>query len=230
MSRLILVRHGQSRWNLDNKFTGWVDVPLSKQGISEAEQAASQLKDVNIDVSFTSKLTRAQETLLIILAQQGNTGIFIHNKGKMKKWTKHLSSGKNEIPIYSSEKLNERYYGSLQGMNKDSARKKFGKEQVHKWRRGFIDRPPKAESLKDVYNRTIPYFKKNIISELQKDKNVIVAAHGNSLRAIIKFVEAISDEDIPHLELETGKPIIYDFRDGRFVKETERTMFNRPME
>ncbi len=229
MAKLILVRHGQSRWNLDNKFTGWVDVPLSQQGISEAEQAASQLKDVSIDVAFTSKLTRAQETLLIILAQQGNTGIFMHEKGKMKKWTKHLAQGK-EILIHSSEKLNERYYGDLQGMNKDVARDSFGKEVVFKWRRGYADKPPKAESLKDVYHRTIPYFKKNIIPELIKGYDVIVSAHGNSLRSIIKFLDGISDEEIPHLELATGKPVIYDYDEGKFVKETEKHQLNRPME
>lgn len=229
MSYLVLVRHGESRWNLDNKFTGWVDVPLSNRGIGEALITAKELKDLNIDIAFTSKLERAQETLLIILAEQEKTGIFVHETGKMKNWANRKNIDENEILVHSSEELNERYYGNLQGMNKDEARTKYGEEQVFKWRRGFVDRPPGGESLKDVFDRTIPYFRKKIIPELQKEKNVIVSAHGNSLRAIIKFIDDISDDYIPHLELSTGKPIIYKFNENKFRKVDTNHTFIRPV-
>lgn len=229
MGYLVLVRHGESRWNLDNKFTGWVDVPLSNRGIGEALITAKELKDLKLDIAFTSKLERAQETLLIILSEQEKTGIFVHESGKMKKWANREKTDEHEILVYTSEELNERYYGALQGMNKDEAREKYGEEQVFKWRRGFKDRPPKAESLKDVYNRSIPYFKKNIIPELKKGKNVIISAHGNSLRSIIKFIDDISDDYIPHLELSTGKPIVYKYSDDIFRKLDESHSFVRPV-
>ena len=225
MGYLILVRHGESRWNLVNRFTGWVDVPLSEVGVHEALISAKRLEGLKIDVAFTSKLTRAQETLLIVLAKQNYTGVFLHEKGRMKKWSHHL--GNSEIPIYSSEKLNERYYGKLQGMNKDVARRKFGKDRVFVWRRSWDVRPPKGESLKDTYSRTVPYFKKKILP-LVKKKNVVVCAHGNSLRSVIKYLDEISDEDIPKLELPFGKPLIYRYFRGKFVKE-EKYRFDRPI-
>lgn len=208
---LILVRHGESRWNLANKFTGWVDVPLSEVGIHEALITAEKLDDLQIDVAFTSKLVRAQETLLLILAHQQKTGVFLHTSRKRRTWSKHEGGefGEDDIPIYSSDKLNERYYGALQGMNKDQAREQFGKEQVFVWRRSFDVRPPKGESLKDVCKRVVPYFQKEIMPHIKAGKNVMISAHGNSLRALIKHLDDISDEDIPHLELELGKPIIY---------------------
>lgn len=230
MNYLILVRHGESRWNLDNKFTGWVDVPLSEKGIGEALMCAKELRDLRLDVAFTSKLERAQETLLIVLSEQEKTGIFQHTQGKMRIWANHKKELEaHEIPIYSSIELNERYYGELQGQNKDEMREKYGQEQVFKWRRSYKLRPPKAESLEDVYNRTVPYFKKEILSQVQKGKNVIIAAHGNSLRAIIKYLDNISDEEIPHLELETGKPIVYSYNEnGNFRKMDKSHSFMRP--
>ena len=230
MVKLILIRHGESRWNLANKFTGQVDVPLSENGVVEAEAAARVLKNERIDVAFTSRLTRAQETLLIILSEQNKTGIFLHNHGKMKKWSHHVKDLEDdEILIYHSESLNERYYGDLQGMNKDRARELFGKEQVQKWRRGYADRPPHGESLKDVFKRSTTYYKKNILPHLQKGENVLVSAHGNSLRSLIKFIEHISDEEIPHLELQTGKPVMYEYENGNYKKITDEHMFNRPL-
>ena len=231
MAKLILIRHGESRWNLANKFTGQVDVPLSEHGIIEAEATAVQLKNTPIDLAFTSRLTRAQETLLIILSEQQKTGIFLHNHGKMKKWSHHKKDlDDDEILIYHSEDLNERYYGDLQGMNKDRAREDFGEKQVQLWRRGYSDKPPHAESLKDVFKRSTKYYKKKILPELQAGKNVIVAAHGNSLRSLIKYIENISDEDIPNLELQTGKAIIYEYDNGNYNKENnEKHSFNRPM-
>lgn len=231
VSYLILVRHGESRWNLDNKFTGWVDVPLSEVGIQEALIAAQKLKGLNMDVAFTSKLARAQETLLLVLSEQEKTGVFLHESRPRKDWSRH-HHGKlvdtGEIPVYSSEKLNERYYGALQGMNKDEARKKFGEEKVFEWRRSYDVRPPRGESLKDVYKRAVPYFKNHVIPLLKEGKNVLVVAHGNSLRAIIKHLDHVDDKDIPHLELELGKPIVYKYLHGLLVKENHIHSFNRP--
>lgn len=231
MGYLILVRHGESRWNSMNKFTGWVDVPLNEVGIHEAMICAKELEGLRIDVAFTSKLKRAQETLLLILAKQDYTGIMIHDTGRRKKWSMHHEKlwEDSEIPIYSSDKLNERYYGQLQGMNKDKARQIFGNEQVHQWRRSFDIRPPKGESLKDTMKRTVPYFKKHIMPSVKAGLNVIVSAHGNSLRAIIKEIDKISDKDIPNLELPTGKPIIYKYVYGHLIKDNHQHSFNRPI-
>jgi len=229
MSYLILVRHGESMWNLSNRFCGWVDVPLSENGIKEAMKCAQRLKNCSIDVAFTSTLERAQETLLIILAKQKYTGIFVHEKGRMAKWSKHKKLEKYEIPVYSSEALNERYYGKLQGMNKNAARRKWGKQQVFKWRRSWDIAPPGGEALKDTYKRAVPYFNRKIMPELRKNKDVIISAHGNSLRAIIKYIDNISNENIPHLELPTGKPIIYKYTRGRLIKEKHKHSFKRPI-
>jgi 2,3-bisphosphoglycerate-dependent phosphoglycerate mutase len=230
MGYLILVRHGESRWNIANKFTGWVDVPLSEVGINEALIAGERLEGIQFDVGFTSKLKRAQETLLLILAKQDATGIFLHEKGKRKVWSHHKITKKDhEIPIYLSSKINERYYGDLQGLNKDAARKKFGKNKVFQWRRSFDIRPPNAESLKDVCKRSVPYFNKVIMPHVKKGKNVIVAAHGNSLRAIIKYIDDISDEEIPNLELSYGFPIIYTYQRGKLIKDNHTHSFNRPV-
>jgi 2,3-bisphosphoglycerate-dependent phosphoglycerate mutase len=229
MSYLILVRHGESRWNLDNKFTGWVDVPLSPKGVKEALSAAKKIKNLNIDVAFTSELKRAHETLMLILTEQKNTGIFLHDQGDKKKWFLHPRKiEKHEIPVYSSWRLNERYYGNLQGMNKDEARRKFGKEQVFTWRRSYDVKPPKGESLKDVCKRTLPYFNKIIMREVKENKNVLISAHGNSLRAIVKHLDNITDDKIPFLELKTGQPIIYQFSKGK-LKKLKKHSFNRPI-
>lgn len=230
MGYLILVRHGESRWNIANRFTGWVDVPLSEVGINEALIAAKKLEGIDIDVAFTSKLERAQETLLIILAKQDRTGIFIHTTGKRKKWCRHKADPNDkEIPIYSSEALNERYYGRLQGLNKIKTAEKYGKEQVFLWRRSYDIRPPGGESLKDTIKRAVPYFKKKIMPEIRKGKNVIVSAHGNSLRGIIKYLDNISDKDIPHLELPTGLPIIYEYNGKKLIKKEHIHSFTRPV-
>jgi 2,3-bisphosphoglycerate-dependent phosphoglycerate mutase len=231
MGYLILVRHGESKWNLANKFTGWVDVPLSEVGIHEAMISAKKLEGLRLDIAFTSELERAQETLLLIMAKQDYTGIFMH------KGERFLHPGKlekHELPVFTSSKINERYYGKLQGMDKDKARKKYGHDKVFIWRRSWDVRPPGGESLKDTYNRTIPYFKKEIVPHLKK-KNVIVCAHGNSLRSIIKYLDGISNEDIPHLELPTGKPIIYKYARGKLVKEkdhsfTRKVYWDKPKE
>jgi len=230
MAFLVLVRHGESRWNTANRFTGWVDVPLSEVGINEALIAAKKLEGLQIDMAFTSKLERAQETLLIILSKQDATGIFLHESGKRKLWSRHKTKfDKHEIPIYSHDDLNERYYGALQGLNKAKARKKWGKEKVFQWRRSYDVAPPKGECLKDVVKRAVPYYKKRILPFVKKGKNVIVSAHGNSLRAIIKHIDKITDEDIPNLELPYAQPIVYEWKRGLLMKESHVHSFNRPV-
>lgn len=220
MNYLILVRHGQSRWNLENRFAGWVDVPLSEKGIREAMDCAEELANVELDVAFTSKLSRAQETLFLILAKQKKTGVFLHENIKRDKWSHHPSRfDDTEIPIYSSDSLNERFYGNLQGQNKQEAKEVYGEEQVFIWRRSYDIQPPGGESLKDTYERTIPYFKEHIFPQLEDGKNVIVAAHGNSLRSMVKYIENISDEDITKLEIATGKPLYYQFVKGKLINE-----------
>ena len=197
MVTLVLIRHGQSLWNAENKFTGWTDIGLSEKGIKEAENAGKILEDVEFDVVHTSALIRAQKTAEII----------IENNKK--------SEG---IPVHKDKRLNERHYGSLQGLNKKETAEKYGAEQVHIWRRSFDVPPPDGESLKMNAERTLPYFKENIIGDLKNGKNVLVAAHGNSLRSIVMFIENISKEDVVKLEIQTGVPRTYVFENDIFTR------------
>ena len=197
LTTLVLIRHGQSLWNAENKFTGWTDIGLSEKGIKEAEEAGKKLENVPFDVVHTSALIRAQKTAEII----------IKNNKKSKK-----------IPVYKDKRLNERHYGSLQGLNKKETAEKYGAEQVHIWRRSKDDPPPDGESLKMNAERTIPYFKENIIQDLKKGKNVLVSAHGNSLRSIVMYIENISKEDVVKLEIETGVPRTYVFEEDNFTR------------
>ena len=232
MGKLVLVRHGESRWNLDNRFTGWTDVPLSKGGINEAEECAAELKRINFDIAFTSILERTQATILIILSQQNRTGVFQHEgKSKYSDWkSKSNRYSKNDIPIFSSELLNERYYGTLQGMKKNEAVKIYGKEQIFRWRRSYEGAPPEGESLRGTYERTLPFYKEKVLPHLQKGKQVLLASHGNTLRAIIKDLEGISDEDIPFLNLPHSKAIIYKFTNGEYKNLTPDVYsFDRPL-
>ncbi|HVY00552.1 MAG TPA: 2,3-bisphosphoglycerate-dependent phosphoglycerate mutase [Pseudorhodoplanes sp.] len=186
---LVLVRHGQSEWNLKNLFTGWKDVDLTEQGINEAREAGRKLKAQGLafDVAFTSALKRAQRTLDLVLAEMG------------------LS----HLPIHRDQALNERDYGDLVGMNKDDARKKWGDEQVLQWRRSYDVPPPGGESLKDTVARTLPYFIQEILPCVLRGQRTIVAAHGNSLRALVMVLERLSPEGILKRELATGVPIVY---------------------
>ena len=213
--KLVLIRHGESAWNLENRFTGWKDVDLSPKGIEEAKAAGKILKEMNLvfDVAYTSYLKRAIKTLNIVLEEMDEL----------------------YIPVYKSWRLNERHYGALQGLNKAETAKKYGDEQVHIWRRSFDIAPPSidkeseyypksdrryadlpdseiplGESLKDTIARVLPYWHSDISKSLQEGKNVIVAAHGNSLRALIKYLLNISNEDILNLNLVTGKPMVFD--------------------
>ena len=191
MSILVLVRHGQSQWNLENRFTGWVDVPLSPLGIEEAAAAGEKLKKENIrfDLAYTSLLKRAQETLASILEKLGQ----------------------QNIPIQKDQALNERHYGDLQGLDKAETAKMFGDEQVKIWRRSYDIAPPNGESLKDTAARTLPYFNNNIVRDLKGGNNVIVAAHGNSLRSIVMEIEKLTKEQVLELNLGTAVPRIYVF-------------------
>ncbi|MHA7775151.1 2,3-bisphosphoglycerate-dependent phosphoglycerate mutase [Roseibium sp. M-1] len=186
---LVLVRHGQSDWNLKNLFTGWKNPDLTEQGVAEAHKAGEQLRDLKLkfDIAFTSDLSRAQKTLDIILGELGQTG----------------------LETVKDQALNERDYGDLTGMNKDEAREKFGEEQVHIWRRSFDVPPPGGESLKMTAERVLPYYKSEILPRVLKGNRTIVAAHGNSLRALIMDLEGLSPEEILKRELGTGTPIIY---------------------
>ena len=213
--QLVLLRHGASLWNDLNLFTGWVDVPLSKKGINEAVQAGIKLKDFTPDVIFTSTLIRAQTTMVLVMAENnsGKVLVVLHqDEGKMAEWSKIYDKKTLEtlIPTYEAWQLNERMYGELQGLNKDEARARFGKEQVHLWRRSYDIPPPGGESLKICAERTLPYYREKIVPQLKEGKNVLVVAHGNSLRSIIMAIEGLSEEAVLNLELATGDPVIYD--------------------
>lgn len=225
MGKLILVRHGESQWNKRAVFTGWVDVSLTGQGIEEVQLLAKKMKDIKFDVMFTSRLERAQATLLMIAAEQEKTAIFVHEDEKYD-----ISfEGCNYVPVFSHQSLNERHYGSLQGMKKDEARKKFGEEQVHQWRRFYDVRPPEGESLKDVGERVTLYFREKIKPLLNDNKNVLISAHGNSLRALIKCIDNISDNDIANLELAPGDMISYTAKDGQLINDQGGHAFTRPL-
>lgn len=219
MIKLVLVRHGQSEWNLENRFTGWTDVELSEQGVREAKEAGKVLKEkgYHFDLAYTSVLKRAEHTLDLILKEMGE----------------------EDIEIKRSWRLNERHYGALQGLNKDETRKKYGDEQVLLWRRSSDVRPPelevtdprypgndpkykdltedelpKTENLIDTIKRVMEYWNSDIKPDLEKGRNIIIVAHGNSLRGLMKYLDDISDEDIVKLEIQTGNPICYELDDN----------------
>lgn len=221
--KLVLLRHGESVWNKENRFTGWTDVDLSENGVKEAENAGKLLKEkgYTFDIAFTSVLKRANRTLEIVLKEMNL-----------------------DIPVNYSYRLNERHYGALQGLNKDEMKKKFGEEQVHIWRRSYDVRPPEltknderypgndpkykdltpeelplTECLKDTLERVLPYYNNEIKKHLENKENVLVVAHGNSLRSIIKYLENISDADIMSVEIPTGVPYVYELDDNLNIKE-----------
>ncbi len=220
-TKLILLRHGQSIWNQKNLFTGWVDIPMSEEGIQECLKAGKKIEGVPIDVIFTSSLIRAQMTVPLALLHHKSKKIpvFLHpGEGKLEEWGQVYSeeAQKQLIPVYSSWELNERMYGELQGLNKAETAEKYGKEQVQLWRRSFDVRPPEGESLKMTAERTLPYFKKEIVPHLEQGKTVLISAHGNSLRSIVMHIEHLSKEEVVALELPTGDPRIYTYSSGRY--------------
>ena len=199
MGKLVLVRHGQSQWNLENRFTGWVDGPITPLGETEAHRAGRELKDIKFDIAFTSELIRAQQTLTIILAEINQP----------------------TLPVKKDKALNERHYGDLQGLDKAETAKKYGDAQVHIWRRSFDVKPPNGESLKDTADRTLPYFNKFILPSVVAGQNVLVSAHGNSLRAIIMDLEKLTPEQIMKVEIATCRPLYYDIgAKGEVLKKT----------
>ncbi|GJL51617.1 2,3-bisphosphoglycerate-dependent phosphoglycerate mutase [Candidatus Nitrospira salsa] len=188
MAQLILIRHGESQWNLENKFTGWVDVELTPKGIQEAKDAGEKLRPYCFDQAFTSGLKRAQETLRLILEVTGQT----------------------DLAIERDPALNERMYGDLQGLNKAETVEKFGEAQVKIWRRSYDIPPPGGESLKDTAERVLPYYDRRIHPEVMAGKTILVAAHGNSLRALVMHLEQLSKEEILEVNIPTGAPLLYD--------------------
>lgn len=231
MSYLVLVRHGQSRWNLENRFTGWVDVPLSEDGIHEAERCAHHCQRFDFQAAFSSDLERAHETLLIILAHQQRTGIVQHEEeGQYKKWIRASNICVNgDVPIYNTHHLNERFYGALQGMKKEQAIIKYGLEKTIAWRRGYEDTPPHGESLKDAHDRMHPYLIRHILPKVKAGMTVLVTAHGNTLRAVIKHLEGISDEAIASVDLPEAAPIVYQCVRGKFVHVAGEYHMDRPL-
>ena len=190
MSKLVLIRHGQSLWNLEDRFTGWVDVPLTDKGRDEATSAGEKLKGMPFQVAYTSALRRAQETLELVMQSAGLT-----------------------LPVIRDQALNERHYGDLQGLNKQATREKYGAEQVKIWRRSYDVPPPGGEALKDTAARTLPFFERCIMGDLAQGKNVLVVAHGNSNRAIVMKLDSLSPAEVVELNLDTGVPLVYDFND-----------------
>jgi 2,3-bisphosphoglycerate-dependent phosphoglycerate mutase len=188
MARLILLRHGESQWNLENRFTGWVDVPLTPRGVQEARNAGEKLRGFNFDRAFTSVLERANETLRLALD----------------------AIGQSNIPIEKDKALNERMYGELQGLNKTETAQKYGEAQVKIWRRSYDVRPPGGESLKDTAERVLPYYEHTIKPYLSNGETILIAAHGNSLRALIMELEQLSREQVLELNIPTGAPLLYE--------------------
>ena len=196
---LVLVRHGESEWNRLNMFTGWQDVDLTEEGVAEAHRAGAMLKaeGAHLDMAFTSLLKRAQNTLKIILSELDQ----------------------DKLPIVFDAALNERHYGDLVGLNKDEARQRWGEEQVHLWQRSYDIAPPGGESLKDTAARVLPFYTKRIVPELQAGKNVILVAHGNSLRSLVMQLDRLSPEQVKELTISTGMPLIYRLRPDGTVAE-----------
>ncbi len=188
MAKLILLRHLQSQWNKENRFTGWTDVPLSEEGIKSAKEVAGKLAAIPIDKVYTSPLIRNKETVSLILENLGRKG----------------------LPIVIDKALDERNYGILQGLNKDEMKEKYGEEQIKLWRRSWGQAPPEGESLEDVFNRAVPFYRRYIEKDLKEGKNVLIVASHNSLRALVKYLENISDEDVINLEIPTGGIKEYD--------------------
>ncbi|MEM1310984.1 MAG: 2,3-bisphosphoglycerate-dependent phosphoglycerate mutase [Cyanobacteria bacterium P01_D01_bin.71] len=228
MPELILIRHGQSLWNAANKFTGWVDVPLSERGRAEATIASCKLRAHRVNVCFTSKLMRALETAVICLTEcdeicGDRIPIIKHDEDDpdWHGWDHYTGNADDELPIFTSVMLDERFYGDLQGLNKAETAERFGEDQVTEWRRSFSIRPPGGESLEDTQKRVLPFFQKRIMEHVKQNDSVLVAAHGNSLRAIMMELDNLEPEEVPGLELDTGVPIVYHMSPEGTVEKKE---------
>ncbi len=200
MGTLILIRHAQSQWNVENRFTGWTDVPLSDQGLADAEKVAKVLTEFHFDLAFTSALQRAQQTLSTILKV----------------------TGQESVPVTKDKALNERHYGDLQGLNKAETAAKYGQEQVKLWRRSYFTQPPNGESIADCVARVTPYFLEHILPEVKAGKTVLVAAHGNSLRPMLRYLEEWNDEQTAEAEIGLCTPYIYWFEGDTISKKEVR--------
>ncbi len=224
MSKLILLRHGQSEWNRLNQFTGWVDIPLSTGGIEEALQAGREIADIPIDIIFTTTLVRAQMTAFLAMTQHksGKVPVVLHTgEGNLETWGQIHSQKAVEmtIPVVRAWELNERWYGDLQGLNKAETAEEYGAEQVQIWRRSYDTCPPNGESLAGTAGRSIPYFEEQVVPQLNEGRNVLISAHGNSLRSIIMILDKLSKDEVVKLEIPTGEPIVYDYVNGECVKQ-----------
>jgi len=219
MPKLILLRHLKSQWNLEDRFAGWTDGPLCKEGKEQAREIWIKLSQFRIDKIYTSPLFRNEDTIDRILEYSTKYPIFIHlDGGKMQKWAKFSDISESDIPVFVSEKLNERYYGELQGLNKGETKRRYGEETVHLWRRSFDVAPPGGESLKDVIKRTTPFYRKYIEKDLKEGKNVLIVASHNPLRAIAKYVEKIPDKVIINLEIDYAGLIEYELDESLELK------------
>jgi len=213
MAKLFLLRHIKSQWNEENRFTGWMDVPLDEDEIPKAKELADRIFKHKIYKIYTSALFRNMDTVARMF-EFGNKKypVFIHlDGGRMQKWANYADLSKDDVPVFVTENLNERYYGKIQGENKDTAAKKYSQELVHLWRRSYDVAPPGGESLRDVVKRIEPFYKKYIEKDLKDDKNVLIVASHNALRAIVKYIEKVSDQDIINLEIPYGGAIVYEF-------------------
>lgn len=220
---LILVRHGESLWNEKNLFTGCVDVPLTKKGVEEAIEAGKRISNIPVDMIYTSALIRAQMTAMLAMTQhrRRKVPIIMHNESEQARtWSQIFSEDtmKQSIPVVTAWQLNERMYGELQGLNKQETADRYGKEQVHVWRRSYDIPPPNGESLEMCAQRAVAYFKDQIEPQLQSGKNVMIAAHGNSLRSIIMYLDKLTSQEVISLELSTGIPMLYIFKEGKFIR------------
>lgn len=225
MAKLIMMRHGESCWNKRNLFTGWVDVPLTPKGIEEALEGGRLIRDIPIDIIITTTLVRAQMTAFLAMSvhSSGKVPVVMHTgEGKLEKWGKiHSKETETQcIPVIYCWELNERMYGDLQGLNKAETGKQFGADQVKLWRRSYDVAPPHGESLEMTAARSIPYFTDTVVPYLAKGKNVFISAHGNSLRSICMHLDHLSHEEVLHLEIPTGAPIVYHYEKGKFTKES----------
>jgi 2,3-bisphosphoglycerate-dependent phosphoglycerate mutase len=212
MPRLLLLRHFQSQWNLENRFTGWVDIPLAQLDLAKVKEIAEKVANAKIDVVFSSPLVRNQTTVSKVLEYMGEEyPIFFHLEGKAEKWAKFNDIKKGYLPVYLSQALNERCYGKLQGLNKELTAQKYGAERVKLWRRSFNQSPPGGESLKDVFKRAVPFYRRYVEKTLREDKNVLIVASHNSLRALLKYIEKVSDQEIINKEIPCAGIIEYEF-------------------
>jgi len=225
MGYLILVRHGAPCLNPDNWLYGWMDIHLSRKGIEEALDCAVKLKNIELDLAFASNFVRTQETLLIILSEQKKTGVLVHEGaveksgiGKVEWYSYPEKLGKSLIPVYTVAALNERYYGKLQDMKKKTMEEKYGAEKLAywTWKESCL---PEAESLKDVYERAVPYFEQKVLPAIKEEKNVIVCAHQGSLKALVRYIESISDEGIREVRFSTGELVVYRFSEGGLTRK-----------